>query len=204
MKRVFRSALAVMGLAVSAVYVFGDAAPANIVSYVGTGVNHNTPVYTLDYTGTQQQAGDLSLGMKGTAANTLPTLGDASLQIPVYLSTNSATAAVQGSVILATAPFNGQVTGIVSPANAVAGNTTVLGIADVAAATGTVFQLDIIGTSLVLGTGTITTGDLLVSSGTSAGYAGTNNSAAAGAIIGTALNSGTSAAPGLIEVLLHH
>lgn len=204
MKRFLKSALAVLALSASAAFVFGDAAPASIESYVGTGVNHNTPVYTLDYNGTQQQAGDLSLGMKNVAANTLPTLGDSTIQVPVYLSTNSASAALQGSVIIATTPINGQVTGIVAPLNAVAGNTAVIGIADAAAATGTVFQLDIVGPSLVLGTGTITTGDLLVSTGTGAGYVGSNNSAAAGAIIGTALNSGTSAAPGLIEVLLHH
>lgn len=203
MKRFLKSAATVLALSLSTAVVFGDASPGNIVAYNGTGNQHNTPVYAVDYSGTQQQAGDLSLGMKGTAANTLSTQADSTIQVPIYLSTNSVSAAVQGSVIVAVTPINGQVTGIVAPTGA-SNLTTVLGIADAPAATGTVMQLDISGSSLILTTGTVAAGDLLTSTGGAVGYAATNNSASAGAVLGTAVGLGSSATPGLTEVILHH
>lgn len=199
--KLFKSIAAAVALGLGFSYLaFGDASPSNIVTYNGTGSSHNSPIYSLDYTGNQQQAGDLSLGMKGVAIPVSATANDATIQVPIFLSTASV-AAVPGDIIVATTSFNASVAGAVATASS--GLTTIIGVADVAANPGAVFQMDISGPSLVLTTTTVSVGDLIVSTAAAAGYGATNNSAAAGAIVGTALAAGVSGG-GLTPVLLHH
>jgi hypothetical protein len=64
--------------------------------------------------------------------------------------------------------------------------------------------VDFSGIAVALSTGNIAVGDLLVSTATAPGYLYTNNSASAGSIVATALESANISTPGLIRVLLHH
>jgi hypothetical protein len=130
--------------------------------------------------------------------SSLNTAANTSIAVPVLVST----AVSQGMVIVATTTNQtGLVNGVISYAS---GQTTNLGIADTAASSGTVVNVDYAGVSLGLTTGTIVVGDLLVSTITWPGYLVTNNSAAAGAIIATALTAENSTTSGLTRVLIHH
>lgn len=70
--------------------------------------------------------------------------------------------------------------------------TTVIGIADNTYAAGTVGWMTVAGYAVVHTSGTVSIGDLLVSSATvSAGYGGSGNSGSNGTVIGKALSVGT-------------
>jgi hypothetical protein len=156
---------------------------------------------TASITGPIATPANIIQGTSGTGALIANTAANSSLSIPILVSS----AVLQGSVIVAAAatPTNSTYVSGVNASGVV--STAVLGIADVAAASGTVVNVDYSGVAVALTTGAVNVGDLLVSTGTWPGYLYTNNSASAGTIVATALNAGTLAAsPALIRVLLHH
>ena len=139
-----------------------------------------------------------TVGSGSLIANTAP---NSSLSIPILVSSPVAA----GNVIVV-----GSVTGTnptyVGAIPSTTGNaTTVIGVADIAGSSGTVVNIDYSGLAVVLTTGAVAVGDLLTSSAAASGIAATNNSAAVGTVIGTALTTATAAAsPVLTRVLLHH
>ena len=122
------------------------------------------------------------------------------LVIPVLLSS----AVSQGAAIIITS--TNVVTNVNGVPSTTTGATTVLGIADTAASSGTIVNVDFSGLALALTTGTVTVGDLLVTSATVSGqgYLATNNSGAVGAVVATALQTEVAGYNGLTRVLLHH
>ena len=163
----------------------------------GPSQNLSTP-FRVDSGGNLTANGNILNGPAGIGlANTL-TQPNESLQVPVLVSTP----VLQGMAIVATTQLvPGFVNGVLSTTS---GATSVLGIADVGASSGAVVNIDYSGISLALTSGTITVGDLLVSTVTWPGYLVTNNSAAAGAIVATALSTQASSYNGLTRVLIHH
>jgi hypothetical protein len=141
--------------------------------------------------------GDVKLGDAGTTPGyTAPTSQTAGnyfgLKVPFY---NAGTATTQGTVILASTTATNF--GYGSSA-AVLATTTVLGVADGVYANGAVGYMTISGYALVLTTGAVKIGDILISTdGTNAagavGYAGAKSSPAAATEIGVAFSSGTTA-----------
>ena len=124
-----------------------------------------------------------------------------SLSIPVLVSTN----VLQGYVIVTATATTGNPLYISGVYSTTTGATQVLGVADVAASSGTVVSVDYSGLSVVLATGTINVGDLLATSATYPGLVVANNSASAGSIVGTSLTTLTAAtSPALIRALVHH
>jgi hypothetical protein len=177
--------------------------PPYLVSYT-TGANNSCINYYLDTSGNAATFGQNILysntieGPVGVGLSNGITAANTSNAIPVLVST----AIVQGMAIIATtANQTGFVNGVMS---ATSGQTSILGVADTAASSGTVVNVDYSGVSLALTTGTVTVGDLLVSTVTWPGYLVTNNSAAAGAIVGTALATQASTYNGLTRILVHH
>lgn len=160
---------------------------------LSTGPNEGNTVWKVSANGGLQQGAPSGSSNLNTAANSA-----------IGFTVISSTPMVQGDVVIvgaSTAVNPNQINGLLPTTN---NATTLLGVADTAASSGTAVTIDYAGVAVVLGSGTITVGDILVSTGSPSGYAQTNNSASAGAIIGTALNSGTVNSPGLIRVLLHH
>ena len=142
--------------------------------------------------------GDILHGTIGTATTNSITAASSGDQIPVLVST----AIIQGMAIIATTVYqSGVVNGVMS---ATSGQQSVLGIADTTASSGTVVNVDYSGLALALTSGTVTVGDLLVSTVTWPGYLVTNNSASAGATVATALKTQASSYNGLTPVLVHH
>lgn len=154
-------------------------------------------------TGTSSFQSNVVEGLTGNGTLSSATGTNTALAVPILVSSN----VTQGQPVIIVSTTVGN-SGYVSGALASASNaTTVLGVADATASSGTVVNVDFSGISVALATGSVSVGDLLVSSNnsTTLGFVGTNNSASAGAIIGTALTPLTAAgSPGLVRVLLHH
>lgn len=176
--------------------------PPYLVDYA-TGPNNSCIQYYLDTSGNQAvygtniQYSNIIEGPTGVALSTLTTSPNTASSVPVLVST----AVVKGMAMVATTVNQPNVVNGVMATTS--GATTGIGIADVTAASGTVVNVDFSGPVVALTTGTVAVGDLLVSTVTWPGYLVTNNSAAAGAIYGTALaaNGGVS---GLTRILVHH
>lgn len=144
-------------------------------------------------------AADLLLGNEGVkigdaqTAPTLPTTTTGSqfgVKVPFYNASGSAMA--QGYVVVASAAINNTMYGSVA---AITSTTTVVGICEGTVASAADGYMTVAGIALVLTTGTVAIGDLLVST-TVAGYAGKIASGATveeGSVIGKALSQGTAA-----------
>jgi hypothetical protein len=158
---------------------------------------------TTTNTGTTTALSNILLGAGGVGTANTTSAANVSLTIPVLVST----AISQGMAIIATTQNQpGFVNGVMAQAT---GSTAVIGIADAAAASGTVVNVDFSGLAVALTTGAVTVGDLLVSTtgatgSISSGYLATNNSASAGAIVATALQTQASTYSGLTRILIHH
>jgi hypothetical protein len=155
-------------------------------------------------TGISTQLSNISLGVTGTGVSNASTAANTALSVPVMVST----AIVQGMAIIATTLNGTSPTLVNGVMPAATGSTAVIGIADAAASSGSVVNVDYSGVVVALTTGAVTVGDLLVSTASLStltyGYLATNNSAAAGAIVGTALATQPASYSGLTRVLLKH
>jgi hypothetical protein len=153
--------------------------------------------------GTVATPADIIQGTVGSGAIITNTAPNSSLAIPVVVSSGVS----QGGVLIAGSTTTANPSSVAGIPCTTSGATTVIGVADVAGSSGTVVNVDYSGVGVVLTTGTVSVGDLLVSSAPATGgcIAATNNSASVGTVIGTALTVGTSASsPVLTRVLLHH
>jgi len=186
-------ALAMCGIIYTAVHAL------TIQSFNGIGSNSTTTEWSLDDSGNVSQNGDLNFYRTTPTTSFSPsnTSGNsAGITFPAYLG--GSTAAVEGSALIVAAPLNStQVQ--VQVANASA-STKVIGVAAAAASVGSVVQVYTHGWVLALTTGTVSPGDILVST-TTAGYLFANNSASANQQVGIALSTGT-AAGGLAVIQL--
>lgn len=155
------------------------------------------------FTGNQVELGNEILGATGVSVSSVTTASNTALAFFVYLSTQTnAVAAPAGGVVLSTTSTGSNIVGVVLSSQTSAGSAkTFLGIADSAASTGTVVQVDYSGIAVALTTGTVAPGDLLVTTNTVTGALATNNSAAAGSIVGVALEANVNS---LTRILLRH
>jgi len=190
MKRFKTLFLSLAGLALVSTFVW--AAQTSIVSYKGEGALRAVDVYELDRAGDVNiYQGDIQLGQNGltpsTTADTYP-----GMTVPVY---NAYGASIPvGSVMIASTTSN-ILSGYGSIA-AAASTTTVIGIAYETIASGAVGDMKISGYALVLTTGPVYPGDVLVSTNPlsgAVGYAGADASPTTGSDIGVAMSAGTAA-----------
>jgi len=148
---------------------------------------------------------DIVQGVSGSGTLLSNTVGNSSLSVPILISSGVS----QGQSIVVSGFTTGNPSYVSGLPAATSNLTTVIGVADASASSGTVVNVDYSGLAVALATGAVSVGDLLVSStnavSPNGGLVGTNNSASVGSIIGTALTTNTAAAsPQLIRVLLHH
>lgn len=123
------------------------------------------------------------------------------VKVPFFNGASASTA--NGMIIIASATFNSSTTFEGSFAS-VAATTTILGVADGVYASGAIGYMTVSGYALVLTTGAVKIGDLLVSTNTTAGYAGVGSGTiAVGTVIGKALTVGP-AAGGLVLSLINN
>ncbi len=159
--------------------------------YDANGVLRWTPGSANAVIGNQSlSGGQQSMGIVGTVLSTATTSGLSNGQL-FYAYLGGSTAALEGSVLIATTPVAGQgVTVVVAPATN--GVSTVVGVASSAVSTGSVVGVYSYGWALALTTGTVSAGDYLATSSLSAGYlaAGVNTSTG---VVGVALSAGNSA-----------
>lgn len=178
-----------------------------IFVYSGTDVHtlkvDGNQVWNIDNTGSVAAAGSIKLG-DNNSTPTLPTATNAanfSLKIPYQ--NGSGSTITDGSVVVASTTASSLYIG---SSVILAATTTVMGIADGDLASGANGYMSVAGYALVLTTGTIVVGDILVStdgaSGLATGFAGANNAStiAPGAVIGKAVEATT--ATGLTAVKL--
>lgn len=142
--------------------------------------------------------GNTSRGSTTVAPSTATTSGN-SIGDLMYAYLSGPTAAVEGSVLIATTAVAGQ--GIsVAVAPAVANQTSVVGVAAAAASTGSVVGVYGYGWVLARTTGTVVAGDYLVTSSNAIGYLGTSVIGSTGTV-GIAFAGGVSAG-GLTRIKL--
>ena len=145
-------------------------------------------------------AGNVQYGNPTVAISTALATPSQGTEFTAFLASGSVSyPAVQGSVLVATTTQNNLITVLVS--SNTTGATTVIGVAVAAASTGTIVNLYSNGFVLALTTGPVNPGDVLVSTAAIAGYLMANNSAAANAQVGIALQTGNSAG-GLTRIKL--
>lgn len=128
--------------------------------------------------------GDINLGAGGTVPST--TAGAyPGIKVPLV---NSGTPVTQGMVAVANSTGTGQGFSL-----SVLSTTAVVGIWDGTYATGATGYITVGGYALVLTSGAVSAGDVIVSSNTGIGYAGRNTTPTSGTDIGVALGQGTAA-----------
>ena len=205
MKTIFRSLVTatLIGLLMGGPWKAAFAANADIQAYSGSGALNNIDVFritstgdikitdTSSYTalsidstsgGLDVYNGSLTLGAIGTT----PSLSNYfSIKVPCY---NVGAAVTVGTVMVA----SNTGTGYCSQSPATLDLTNVIGIAAGSIASGAVGNIVISGYGIIKTTGTVSIGDALVSTGTSAGYAGADTTPTTGAKIGVAMKAGSS------------
>lgn len=162
-----------------------------ITSALGLSLSNSsgTDIFTVSTLGNVQNANNVTAGAATAPSATFYP----GIKVPFY---NAGVAVVQGSVIIASGSINS--TGYGSTA-AVLATTTVMGVSDGAYAANAIGYMTIKGYALVLTTGTVMVGNILVSThpGGAAGlpgYAGaTTGTQVVGTKIGKALQAGTAA-----------
>lgn len=117
---------------------------------------------------------------------------------PAYLT--GTTAALEGSVLIATTPVAGHDFSVIV-ARAVADQTGWVGVAKAAKSTGSIVDVYYSGFVLARTTGTVNPGDTLVTSSATAGYLASDTTPTTGADMAVALSAGTSTG-GLTKVRL--
>lgn len=174
------------------------------VTYVQSFKVGSSFVWILENTGATMQTGAQKFGNSVTgSAVTMPTTSTASnfsTWLPVYNPTSSSIAA--GTVLVSSNVAGG--VGYVNVAAATTDLTTVVGVAAeaIAAASKGWMVPRGGGYAVVLTTGTVTIGQVLVTTTSVAGYATGTGTPTTGADFGTALSVGT-AAGGSVVALLH-
>lgn len=194
----------VIGVNSSGTLYFNNSSESNVFTVTSSGVGTFTSTVTV--------SGDLRLtdeniilGAYGTAISTTNTAASSRGTIlHAYLKDGGTeqAAAVEGSVICSTSPSSSagnSVTVFVCPTTL--DLTSWIGVAAAAASTGTVVQVYTSGWVLALTTGTVSSGDTLVTTATARGYLGTDTTPTTGADVGVALGPGTSAG-GLTRIRL--
>lgn len=165
---------------------------------------------TLTTTGSITSSGSLLVNdpiKLGYGESTITTANAAQMGVKVPFIANDAM--VQGNVVIASSPVTGVQATAYGAITAVLSTTSVVGVCDGTVAAGALGWMTVSGYALVLTTGTVLPGDLLVSTdgvnaAGAAGYAGKVTPAAGvvvGTIIGKAMTSGT-ASGGLTVVRL--
>lgn len=145
-------------------------------------------------------AANSAVAFGGSAAvSTTTTSGNSQgVYFPAYLG--GVTNAVEGSVLCSTTVASGNlVTVQVCPA--LVDHTDWVGIAKSAVSTGSVVNVYVSGWVLALSTGAVTAGQVLVTTGTVAGYLGPDTTPTTGADVGVALGPGATAG-GLVRIQL--
>ena len=134
--------------------------------------------------------GDLQLGSDGTAPDT-SSGGYYGIKVP--FTNASGQALTQGHIIVvnSTGTGTGKIVGVTS-------TTTILGVCEGTVAAGAVGYATVAGYALVLTTGTVLPGDVIVSSnpfgaGAVLGYGGADATPDSGADVGVAMSAGTAA-----------
>lgn len=198
MKRIKKSWLLVLGL---------FALPVAYFSYVYAAYSYQTfkvsgnIIYDLWSDGSLAIAGALKSGNSNTGSTvTLPTATTGSNYahwVPVFNPTTSSIPV--GTILIASN------TGVayIQPCPAILSTTTIVGVAAGAIAASTKGWMVPLGGgySVVLTTGIVNVGDVLVSSGTVAGRAGSNNAPTSGTDIGVAVTSGAAAGASVLAIL---
>jgi len=203
-----------------ALFVYAAMTTDDYLNLVGRGAINNVSVFQIDSTPTLTFSNSDStdgLTVTGSSGETVIYNGDMKMSgaattpsttagtypgFMVRINNGSGAAMAQGSVVISSVGATG--TGTTS---AILSTTTVLGVAEgVIAADGGTGYMTIAGWALVLTTGTVQVGDILVSTdgsngGGAAGYAGVDNTPTDGATIGIAMSAGT-AAGGLTLALI--
>lgn len=133
---------------------------------------------------------DISFGSPVTAVSSTTSSGSSQgMFFTAYLG--GSTAALEGSVLIATTQVSGQgLTVVVAPA--VSNQTNWVGVALAAVSTGSVVNIFDEGWALALTTGTVNPGDMLKTSSLSAGYLDATTTSTH-SIVGIALGAGTAA-----------
>lgn len=159
-------------------------------------------IYELNSDGSLVTTGSSRRGNNYTGSLvSLPTVSSGSFMstwVPCYNPTASSIPA--GSVLIASTSG----LGFVQPSPSVLSTTTVVGIAAEAIAASTKGWMIPLGGgySLVLTTGAVNIGDVLVTTGTAAGRAGVNNTPTSGTDIGVAVSSAPSGSTGSVLAIL--
>ena len=181
------------------------AANSDIWAIQGYGKLNNVDVMGADKNGVIyiSSMSNINLGPSLVVASTNTFLTGQGLQQYIWL--NGGTTVSAGSAIcVAATPTTGLGLGLVSGAACTTtAATTFIGISQIASSTGTSIPIWVNGWVIALTSGTVTAGDILISSAPSSGvqgYLGTNNSPTAGTEIGRALGS---ASNGLTRVWIH-
>lgn len=148
--------------------------------------------------------GNIVLGDSGltpTTANTQTTPsitagGHYGIKIPI--TNGSGIASADGMVVCSSFTTSS----VQGTFNTLTATTTVLGIADAAYANGSSMYMTVSGYAMVLTTGTVKIGDLLVSSATTIGRAGSaTGTVVVGSVIGKALTAGAAAGDSVLALI---
>lgn len=141
----------------SLAYAANNCTNTDIECYVSGPNPSITTRYRIDASGNLTSAGTIATpqniiqGVVGTGSSNSASAATSSLSIPIAVSTN----VVQGNVIVAASATSGNPTLVAGTYATTNGATTVLGVADAAASSGTVVNVDYSGLGVVLTTGTV-------------------------------------------------
>lgn len=184
----------------AALFVAGLATFAYAANYVQRFVVAGTQVWLIDSDGSTQQAGPNRFGNNALVASvTLPTTTTGSnfaMQVPVY---NVGAAVTQGDILIA----SNTGTGYVTKGTATSGLTSIVGVAAASIASGANGWMVPRGGgyAVVHTTGTVSIGDILVSTVATAGYFAANNTPTAGTSIATAMSTGNAAGGSTLAIM---
>lgn len=150
--------------------------------------SNGTQIWVLKSDGSSAQTGSQKFG-SDSVTPALPTAANGDkfgIKVPVYNVGASATA--QGTLLCSSNTGTGYVAACVS-----SDQKTVFGTADDVIASGGYGYASVAGYALVLTTGTVAIGDVIVSTVASSGYGAANNSPTSGTDLGIAMSAGTAA-----------
>jgi len=169
-----------------AVVFAGSLAYASRSTWFRRDVVRGSMVHVLENDGTTTKTGASKFGSDETTP-VIPSTTNAAnfgIKIPFYNASGAATA--QGTIIIASATTNNAFYGSYA---AVLATTSVLGVCDGVYANGVVGWMTVSGYALVLTTGTVAMGNVIVTTGTIAGYGGATAAPTSGTDVGVAVAS---------------
>lgn len=190
--------LALVGMLVIGAASLGIAGRSTYFQRFTVGGNQK---YVLETDGTITQTGALQFGNNEDNVTTLPTTTTADsfgVKVPAKNTMTATTVRGQVAIVNTTSTVVGA-----AVVASVASTTTWIGIWDGAYTANTIGWVTVSGYAAALTTGTVVSGDVLVTTNTSVGYLGVapSTSAASASIVGHALTAGT-AAGGLTVIRL--